>query len=77
MPDDAPEPKEPEHGEQCGKGQVLVIIKIDGMCQHHASALHAMLAETSQASITAYMKLLGGGAIRIPIAEAKVDGRVN
>ena len=76
MPDD--KPKEPEHGEQqCGNGQVVVIIQIDGMCQHHTSTLHALLTDTAQASITAYMKLIGGSERRVPIAEVKVNGRVN
>jgi hypothetical protein len=55
----------------------VVLIQIDGMCQFHASTLHALLTDTAQASMTAYMKLLGGSERRIPIAKAKVDGRVN
>jgi hypothetical protein len=78
LPCDCDEPKEPEHGEQrCGDGRVVVLIQIDGMCQHHASTLHALLTDTAQASMTAYMKLLGGSERRIPIDETKTDGRVN
>jgi hypothetical protein len=67
MPDE-PEPKAPEHGEQqCGNGNVVVIIQIDGMCEHHASTLHALLTATAQASITAYMKLIGVSERRVMI----------
>jgi hypothetical protein len=76
MPDD--KPKEPEHGEQqCGNGQVVVIIQIDGMCQHHASTLHALLTDTAQASMTAYMKLIGGSERRIVIDDDSKQGILN
>jgi len=66
MPDD--KPKEPGHGEQqCGNGRVVVIIQIEGMCQLHASTLHSLLTGTAQASITAYMKLIGGSESRVMI----------